>query len=193
MLNALRKLENDMPRLLKGKWISCGTSSVHCVVDDWVLELHKIDKIQSWDWMNNFAVKIISGMCELHISHGQHWSKVIGETGFEYEIISGEHSLRIQPLDDSVLAIVVLPKADKKYMNLGKISSFIVGEFVPFYESETTQQAAPSQDFKWRIGHEDGCVVTDFSQTISWMALKPEEAEEAARSLLHHARKARGF
>lgn len=177
MLDVLHKMDNDLPQLLKESWISSGVDSVYRVIGNYVLELHRTSSLQAWDWATQFAVKIVSGHCEFHINHAEHWSKIISETGFEYEIVSGGHCVRLHPFDET-LAIVVLPKKERVHLNLGHDSAAIINAFIPFYEEETIQRDnKPTQDFKWRIGHEDGCVMTDFQQKISWMALKPEEAE----------------
>jgi len=186
-----------MPELFKKQWVSCGKNSIHCVVDDYVLELHNVGSLVSWSYIEGMGIKVLSGENFLRIDSGGKYSNEIrGDSGFEYESLHGEQIITLQTVSDTSLVMAVMPKQCKKFMNCGYDSSIVMQEFKPFYEEPSpVKPVVAPPNFKWRIGHDpaEKCVTVDFEHATYWMMLKPEEAEQAANRLLHHARKARGF
>lgn len=183
-----------------------------------MVELHKTKK--PFDICHpTMALKIISGSCQARFRDEkmQYLGSVACDSGFEYTSGLGTvelefdhgltssaspyyHNIRLVPLEADITFLLIYPNShcfEYQGAHDCKNRQDILDDIALFYPPTAAKIIATKEKspLKWRIGHEVGerCVVIDFEQPVNWMALSPEEAEQAANRLLHHARKARGF
>lgn len=213
MMDILQRVEQMLPEIQSSDWKDCCQHGLRRSIEPYVVELHKTKKPFNVGHPT-MALKIISGHCQAELKDEgmQYLGRIVCEAGFEYTSGLGTfesnsalsaayyHNIKLLPVEDAITFLLIYPNCyctEYSGSHICKNRQDILDDIALFYPSSTTKIIATKEKspLKWRIGHEvsERCVVIDFEQPINWMALSPEEAEQAANRLLHHARKARGF